>query len=180
MDNPTQEPNVFITRASLPFMRFAIPIICLIIGAGIGFGINQLLPAKKIVPASSLPTKESIQIPEANLPISVALLKNPIVYQWSGSVEGTLIAKSEDSITIKDEKGNTIEIPTWITSKEKKNTLFVDPATYKAGSKQSGAKLDDIPLGSYLRGNFFVIPGNKNQIIGGTFTVVKKDASKTK
>lgn len=182
MDNPARTPTVVINKTPFPFIRFIIPIIFLLVGIAIGLSINRILPSfGKTAPQQTQtnPQKESgysgsiLQITEKDSPISIELLKNPIINQWRGAVEGTMSAKTAASLTISNSKGNSITIPTKVLSKEAPMTKFFDYNSSKSG-KSAAIDLKDIPLGSILRGDFFVIPGNSNQIVGSSFTIVKK------
>lgn len=102
-----------------------------------------------------------------DLPIGLELLKNPIVNQWRGAVEGELVEKTNDYIVINDEKGNSISIPLGEVPGRGKNAIFFD---LKKSKNQ--ISLDEIPVGTKLLGDFFVIPGvNSTSIIGSTFSV---------
>lgn len=124
----------------------------------------------------SLPKEQPIQevketvtseklISEEKLPIGIELLQNPIVYQWRGSVEGTVIGKGTKSLTIEN-KGDKIVLP------YKAASYFYGPLKDKKREKITPAQ---IVIGSYVRGEFFTFPwtGDKNNIAISTLTVEK-------
>lgn len=177
MDVPAQsKPTILYTKRVFNLTPRLVPLLVLVAGIIIGYGASYILTQKKVIPQDANPQIPKYkQISEDELPIALYLLKNKIVTQWRGYIEGTLIAKDEQAITIKDDKGNSLIIPNRVNPEDKMNTLFFDPDVYKT-SKKGYVTLDDIPLQSQLRGDFFVIPGLKNRIVGGSFTVVKKGA----
>lgn len=170
MDENTPTTSPLITQSQLPIYRNKFVIVFLIIFFEILYTFVLLNiskptpqnPISQIKPAS--PSKQIIS--EDELPIGIDLLKNPIVYQWRGSVEGTLIAKDEESITLSS-KGAKITIPLYAPS-GKRRTPF--------NNSKGEVDLKDIPLGTNLRGDFFVIPwpNDKNKIVGSLFTVEEK------
>jgi hypothetical protein len=97
------------------------------------------------------------QITEADLPVGTSLLRNPIVHEWRGSVEGTLSNKDEYSVLIKDDKGNSLVIPTGVASSKYGGTVSYDP-------KFIEIPLSDLPIGSYLRGDFLCPRGIKRTL----------------
>lgn len=111
-------------------------------------------------------------IKESELPIAADIFKNPIVYEWWGSVEGILVAKDDQSITL-EKNGNRITI---LIKDEPggTGTSFFTEESAKLGPKAQETPINDIPLGSHLRGNFLVHPADKNKIIGSSFTILKR------
>lgn len=132
-----------------------------------------LLNFPKTKPQSSAPSPVKNSLLEEELPISSSLLKNPVVYQWAGSVRGTLVAKDEKSITLKDDKDNNIKIPLRVDEKDKNMAAFID-ASVPSTKVREPMTVDQISLGSILRGSFFVIPGTKDKIVGSSFAVIKQ------
>lgn len=124
-------------------------------------------PGNFNLPSSVVQRLASNQIKESDLPISIDLLKNPMVYEWRGDIEGTLIAKDETSLTLSN-KGSTLKIPILYPPATKPMTLFFNAAAIKPDTKNPGVPLSEVPVGSFLQGDFFVV--NKNQIVGGSFT----------
>src|SRR3989338_6952386 len=89
------EPQVIVSSPN----RFKLPII-------IASGIITLLVLNFL--AINYLNKRSID--RENLAVPYSLLRNPMVYEWRGSVEGTLIAKTKDSIILKKNNA-TMTIP---------------------------------------------------------------------
>ena len=132
-----------------------------------GFFDKTIIKPRKAQPATQT-------ITQAELPIGLSLLKNPIVYQWRGSVEGTLVAKNGNSFTLEDNKGNSITILLNIyPGPPQLTTPFFDltkPPT--PGEPPQPISIDDVAIGSSLRGSFFVV--DKNKILGSSFEITKK------
>lgn len=127
----------------------------LLIGAGIGY---------LAVPKTPTPVKtENAVVTQKELPVGIPLLKDPMVYQWRGSVEGILTSKTTNKITLSKD-AHTIDIPVV------KATDFFGPVKNNTREKIT---LSQIPIGSYLRGEFFAFPweGDKNTIKGSYFAI---------
>ena len=80
------------------------------------------------------------------------ILKNPIFTEWWGSVEGKLVSKDADSFTI-ERDGSNIKIYV-----QKKLTSF-----YKEASRSATTPLltlEDVPIGSYMRGTVVISRGS--------------------
>lgn len=118
-------------------------------------------------PLSSSQTQTQPRASVENLPIGLEILTHPMVYQWKGSVEGLLTEKTTNTITLTKD-GNKLTIPV-----DPKGTVFFDSRTGKTDKGTKPTTLDNIPIGSYLRGEFYTapIPGDKNKIAGSLFTV---------
>jgi hypothetical protein len=109
------------------------------------------------------------KLTEEELPIGLDLLKNPIVYEWRGSVEGTLIEKDEHSFVLRDTAGNSITITDITPSGEIFKTIF-----YKLTAEGSAeSSLKEIPIGTKLRGEFWIMQGGKSTPVGGSFEIVE-------
>lgn len=100
-----------------------------------------------------------------SLPVSLSLLKNPVVYQWRGSVEGNIVEKSSTSITI-SKNNNLITLPVKVGPN---GTKFASPS----GTLVKQLSVDEVRLGDYVRGDFFVSPLNKNKPFGAFFQIVQ-------
>lgn len=122
------------------------------------------------------PVQQSTQVPseptikESESPVAFDILKNPLVYEWRGSVTGKLTAKDDKSITLSDDNGNSIVIPITPSSEKVVGTQFYKRGTNK--TQYGTISYMDIPIGTLLRGDFFVAKNEKNRIIGSSFTVV--------
>lgn len=114
----------------------------------------------------------SAVIKEENLPIALDILQNPLVYEWRGSVEGTLVAKDEKSITLeKDRKRIILPInPGPAGVKFYTKGLFIAEPT----KEDRFLSIDKIAIGTKLRGEFWVFPSKKDQLFTGSFTVIEQ------
>ena len=169
--NPTSSPQVDLDGLSKPSISLVLAVFAaLLLGIVGGFFGGQKLAVQKQGVQDS-------QISESELPIGASLLKNPIVNQWRGAFEGTLIAKSDDSVTIQDKNGNSLTIPLDVSPGPPINAKFFDftaEATAAGRRELISFSLDNIAIGAYLRGDFFVIPGQKDTIVGGVFEMIEK------
>ena len=140
---------------------------------GIGVIVYTLLIfylAAKFQPFSAKELKQpEVAITQEESPISIDLLRNPVVYQWSGSVEGTLTAKTEDSITLNN-KDASLTIP--VTTHRKRNIFFY---RYKEGTS-SALTIDRLELGTFMVGQFWVLPSNEenDKIDGISFSIKER------
>lgn len=161
MENQSDPPVS--VKASTTFLnkQVLIYIGVLLLGFFLGFGTLFFLGGK-IPIFSSLPKKSTID--ETKLPISLSLLKNPIVYQWSGSVKGKLIKKDEHNFILIDDQGNSITITDILPSGEKWKAIFFDKA-----NKNKETSYSAIPLNSTLVGNFFIFKTDHNRPVGSSF-----------
>ncbi|MBI4036633.1 hypothetical protein HY386_02025 [Candidatus Daviesbacteria bacterium] len=143
------------------------------------FGIKLNLLANPFQPATPTSTPSASlsgkTLDESESPIAFDILKNPLVYEWRGSVVGTLVAKDEGSITISDDKGNKIVIFVQGSSKEIYGTKFYKPEAIpdKDGKRFTEVTVDKIPLSTKLHGDFFVFPHRKNELVGSSFNIVE-------
>ena len=93
------------------------------------------------------------------LPMNLSTLENPLFNQWMGGVDGNLFAKDSKTFTLyKNGKKLTIEI-------HKDLTGFVEASPSGRSMTLKEYTLDQIPLGSYLRGAVTILPKT-----GGGFT----------
>lgn len=158
MESPAQSVSNANPRRFLPF------VLILILGFLLGWGVSRFLPSPL-----SLQTP-SAQIAEADLPIGLSILKNPVTNQWQGSAKGVLAAKSVDSMTIAN-KGATLVVPLKTGSQE--TVFFKRRSVIRPGDQPAGPiSLEEIPIGSKIEGNFLVSSQDKDKIIGGTFYIV--------
>lgn len=140
-------------------------LVALLLGIVLGLGLSFLLLGQKQgtqTPVASVSELESS--------ITIDLLKNPIVYEWRGSVTGVLIDKTEHTFTLEDAEGNRITITNKLPSGEIYKTIFV--RTLPSGETED-ISFNDIPIGTTLRGEFWIFRGAKDVPIGGTFVVVQ-------
>lgn len=174
---PAPQPQSFIPSniKYRPYIKFILLIIlAILLAVLVALGINYFLPSKDSLTTQQTPTQLTSEptIKESELPIGLSILKNPAVYQWNGSVEGTLVAKDARSITIKDKSGATITIVV-----DPEGTRFFSQTSISRPIGEQYVPLEKIPLGAHLRGSFFVIPkeGDKNRIVGSSFTYLDKN-----
>lgn len=170
----TQETQgIFLKGPSRTFGNiFLVVVLALVLGFVMGFVLRSVKPFNNFFTTTpqttSPPISSQATITEQELPFGLTVLKNPLVYQWRGSVEGTLTKKDQNSITLSKD-GNTITIPLDET------VPFFDP---RKGRTERGLEPtflnEDITIGMYLRGEFFTTPTlqNKNSIFGSSFEVV--------
>lgn len=164
MDNQSLQQQDQITSSKLtnssPRKTIVIFICAILFAFVIGFISRPFIISTKTV---SLTPQKSV-IDESKLPISLALLTNPIVYQWTGSVRGKLIEKNEHNFTLADDQNHNIIITEIMPSGDKWNVLFFDKT-----NKMKEASYSAIPIGSTLLGDFFIFKGGSNTPVGGTF-----------
>lgn len=155
-----------------PNRRIFIYAAVLLLGFFIGSITWSVLPFEKL-PFFSSPQKTKVAQPspapkpaldESKLPVSLALLQNPIVYEWRGSVKGKMTQKDDHIFTLADEGGNSITISDKMPSGDKFKAMFFDKS-----SINKEISLKDIPLGSILLGDFFIFKGGPNAPVGSSF-----------
>lgn len=96
---------------------------------------------------------------QKDLPMNLSTLENPLFNQWMAGVDGNLFAKDSKTFTLyKNGKKLTIEI-------HKDLTGFVEASPSGRSRTLKEYTLDQIPLGSYLRGAVTILPKT-----GGGFT----------
>lgn len=168
MDLPAQQESSYKLRGIL------LPVLLFFFGLTLGSSASlfflskqQLTLQPQLPPPSSQPQSPQLQqITEADLPVGLFLLKNPIVYEWRGSVEGKLIKKDAHLFTLEDKNGKRIDITDITPSGEIFKTIFLDTE-----GKQT--TLSTVSVGTTLRGDFWVFKGGKNTPVGGRFQVVE-------
>lgn len=158
-------PNVLLKPSTKFFNKtFFIPIFTLIVGFALGFFTWSILPSQKTKTALPAPSPTPA-IDESKLPVSLSLLTNPIVYEWRGSVKGKLAGKNDSVFTLVDERNNSIIITNLTTGGGRFNTLFFNTIE----DEQKRTTLKDIPIGSTLRGDFFIFKDGPNTPVGSLF-----------
>lgn len=153
-----------IVKPENPLSNFPKPLLIgalILILATVAFVSYFLGSTTKSQPVSE--EQKEAMIKEADLPLPASILQNPLIYEWKGSVEGVLIAKTDTNITLgKNGKRITITVL-------KNYTKF-----YRLPSSQE-LSLADIPLNSSLRGDIIItkeghpqltVPG---EVVGGIF-----------
>lgn len=130
--------------------------------------IAILLSSKFIIPSTKQPQTQPNNVnkktvTEDELPIKLSILQNPLIYEWKGSVEGILVAKTDTNITL-EKNGKRITVTVL-----KNYTKF-----YRLPSSQE-LSLVDIPLNSFLRGDIIITKAGQPQlavpgeVVGGIF-----------
>lgn len=126
--------------------------------------LNQITPL----------AEQRIIIDPKELPVSIETFQNPVITQWIAGVEGTLVKKDVSSFTLeKNGQQLTIGVHPGLTG-------FLGEASPSSKTLPQ-YHLEQIPLGSYLRGAVTLSPqkgkGLKNlagsAISGNAFTIVK-------
>lgn len=176
----TPQNSAFPTVSKPPFYKNKIVIILIVILLQTAYTL-VLFKFFQTKPQSEPFLSAEKMISEDELPIGLSLLHNPIINQWRGAVEGILTAKDNKTITLENtkiHKDAKITIPLNAPQSEEKKpmTAFYNVKLAKYGKSSPEVDLKDIPLGTYLRGDFFVIPwpNDKNKIVGSSFTIVDK------
>lgn len=144
------------------------PLIFLTILIGMGgyyVGLNQGIKVQQPSQAQPEGKTETPTVTQEELPISLSLLKNPIIYQWRGTVKGTLVAKDEDSITIRDEQGNSIVIHLPVLPAGEKLDFIVK----RQGGETTLLPLENIPLNASVQSEFIVPQDNEDILVGTDF-----------
>lgn len=180
MDENESTPQVYIApvpwyRKKLLLAGVLLLVISPLIATGIMWLTDQpLFQPQKQVSQSSTPSVNLTgkTLSESSSPIALDILKNPLVYEWWGSVEGTLVAKDNQSITL-EKDGKRITIALDLTANATGTTFFLQSST-KLGPKAKDIKIEEIPLGSHLRGDFLIHQKDRNKIIGSSFIVLEK------
>ena len=129
------------------------------------------------------PAQQSTQVPsqptitESESPIAFDILKNPLVYKWRGTVEGTLTAKDENSITL-EKDGRSITIKVDLNPNNTGTRFYLNKASEtpkkNEDPRENFVSLEDIPRGNTLRGDFLVYPQQKNEKVGSSFMVIEQ------
>lgn len=177
MDGQSVQPEdpVVIVRSpsNLLNRKIFIYVAILLLGVFLGFISWSILPFGKssVIPS---PQKTKVALPslspkpgidESKLPVSLALLQNPMVYEWRGSVKGKIIKKDDHVFTLVDEQGNSITI----TDIPPYGGVFKTRFFKKINEDQKLISLKDIPLGSIMLGDFFIFKGGPNTPVGSVF-----------
>ena len=170
-----ENPTMFIEKPANSIFNNIVfmTAVTLVLGFGLGFVAKSFLssnttqtpPSQKALLSSPPPSNPTID--ESKLPISLALLTNPIVYEWRGSVNGKLTKKDEHTFTLVDDKGNSITITDKMPSGEVFKTMFFEQISQ---GKQQESSLSTIPIGSTLMGDFFIFRGGPNTPVGSLFS----------
>lgn len=159
-------PNPWFKR-KLFWVIFALVMISIPVGAWI-YG-------KYFMKSSSPPAQTTGKtLNESQSPIAFDILKNPMVYEWRGSVEGVVTAKDDHSITISDNQNHKLTIPVIPSTDAIYGTKFYKRETKNKIDQFIYISHKDISLGSKVRGDFFVAAREKDKIIGSSFEIIEQ------
>lgn len=168
MDPQSAQPQIPIVTVKSPSNFFNKTLLICVTSLFVGFILGiitwAVLPFGK-TEVTVPPSRTVSKIDESKLPVSIELLTNPIVYEWRGSVFGKITKKDEHTFTLVDEKNNTITI----TDIPPNGSIFKTTFINKADKLSKPLSLKDIPVGSTLRGEFFVWKTGPNIPVGSLF-----------
>lgn len=126
-------------------------------GVAVGFFGARVLPGQgnpQVINRYILKESGEKVVPEAKLPISSDLLLNPLFYEWTANIEGALVEKTSNSITLeKDGQRFSIDIAD--------TTRFFDQRNVSGSDAGKIVSLKDIPIGANLRGGVFIFDQRK-------------------
>lgn len=167
MDDQLSQPTN--PTSNSPIIYIFVGIILLIAGFTLGFIIKPIInPQTTNEPqATNAPLSQKSTFNESQLPISLNILQNPLVYEWRGNVRGKLIAKDQNSLTLEDKTGNKLII----TNKTASGSIFKTVFFKKSGSAWKEASSSAISVGNNLRGEFFIFKDGNNTPVGSAFWV---------
>lgn len=168
------EPTAYISPT--PFYKKKLFLVFLFIAILIliplGFYIFKTYFLKAPAPKPTEVSSEAA-IKAEELPIALDILKNPMVYEWRGSVEGTLVAKDDHSITLADDQNHTLTITVIPSTDVIYGTKFHKRETKDKVEQFVNINHQDIPMGTKLRGDFFVAAREKDKKIGSSFEIIE-------
>lgn len=162
------EPNVLF--APTPIFKkplFWLFILILILIPLISFIYKIYFQKQDLMQSTQVPNEQILK--ESEAPFAFEILKNPLINQWVAAVKGNLIEKTSDSITLQNNEGQTITIPLKISNND--TAMWTKFFVKRGGGVPESIDLNDIPIGSTLSGEFFILPlaENKNRIVGSQF-----------
>lgn len=169
MNQSTQQnPSIITTGQKNRAITILLPLSTLFLGLLIGIVASRLMTPPQQIPPQQAAKPQTNQ--STNLPISLKLLQNPAVYEWRGSVNGKVVAKDEHTLTLEDDKGNKITVTDLLPNG---SGTFKTMYLKKTDSRPTVLSLKDIPLGTTLRGEFFVFKNFPDTPVGSLFTIVE-------
>lgn len=151
-------------------------VVVLLLGSVVGFFANQtLLSTSAPVCSPECISKEGELVKvveEQKLPLISELLTNPIFYEWWASAEGTVVKKTEDSITL-EKDGNQVVIKVRPTVTK----FFIQVSEI---GQPASASFEDVKIGSKLRGGVLMsrigtlgLAGEENVAIATSFVILE-------
>lgn len=170
MSESVPQESVIIKKDGLKFnFLYLLPLLTLLIGLGLGIVISRYVLPIPSQPQQSFTTSQ-ISRADSPLPISSNLLKNPIVYEWRGSILGKVIAKDEHTLTLEDDNGNKITTTDLLPEGTIFKTVYLKYSK-KTDSKPTILTLKDISIGTKLRGEFFVFKNFPNTPVSSQYVI---------
>lgn len=166
------EPNVLSSSTSIfkkpLFWLFILTLILI----PLSFFIYKIYFLKQDLVQSTQVSGEQI-LKESEAPFAFEILKNPLINQWVAAVKGKLIEKTENSIILQNDQGQTITIPTKLSDDPTNNPqMWTKFFIIKKGEAvPTNIDLNEIPIGAVLTGEFFILPlpNDKNRTVGSQF-----------
>lgn len=98
MDNlPEQNlpQNLSAPKRKPPYLLLILPVTVFIISSSVGFFLSRMFFSANQQPSQDYPLTDT-----ASIPVELELLQNSILSNWSGQVEGKVVAKDQSSFTI--------------------------------------------------------------------------------
>ena len=134
--------------------------IAAIIGGVLGFLTSQTIQ-KDVVYVTEYISEESGEkvVREKDLPISSSIIQNPLIIDWRIGVSGVLVEKTDTTFTLEKENRQIT-----ISLLKGSQTQF---SRFKEGVSED-VLLEDIPLGTSLRGTALLIPQDSGEISIGS------------
>lgn len=133
--------------------------------------VSYFVGSSKSQPVSD--QQKEPMVKEADLPLSVSTLQNPVITGWSASVEGILVKKDQGTFTL-EKNGKQL-----IIGIHPKLTSFA--STAPKAERKSPLTIEDIPIGSTMQGMAILqnptsggltsVTGERVHIIGLSFVI---------
>lgn len=141
---------------TLPFA-----VVIAVIGAGVGYYAGNVAPFEE-------------KVATQELPLITELLTNPVYYEWWASAEGTVVAKTDDTLTLeKDGRQAVVKV----------NTEGDVSRFYRQGALDTlpvQVSYEEVQVGDTLRGGVNLarkgttgLAGEENVAFGTSFVIVE-------
>lgn len=105
-------------------------------------------------------------IREKDVPLPPALLLNPLIYEWTARIDGTIVEKSKDTFVLERDGMRALITKTGLTG-------FIEPGSLIPVYVQ----YEDLSIGDRLKGGVYIFgkkTGAGKNIVGGVFIVESK------
>lgn len=132
-------------NAKFSSLFFLVAVLIVAFAGGFFLGIQQKVS----------PQQES----SFRLPVAPEILTNPLVGEWQGSAEGTIIEKNDDNLVLGDEAGNVLRIYRTYPTGQYAANVFVREGS--ATGSSASLSYDEIQVGSRARVQFSLSPSPK-------------------